>query len=419
MNILHISTGDSICGAMIAAHRLNVAMNKNEIASWMLVEDKNSNDPTVSKNCCSWVYRLLHRIENLVEWGVTALFLKASYNYSIGLFGQKCRHRELCKADIIYIHWTGYSYLNVRGIKHILNYNKPTFFVLHDMYHITGGCNYSFNCKSFQIDCSHCPIIKRKKLNTISARVLKKKKAALQNNINVQIIAPSIWMGECAKGSALFQNRKVNVIPNPLDTSFFKIIERSEARHIMNLSKNKKKILFGAAGGVSNPYKGWAYLVEALKKIKTKNTELVIFGGNVSRDEINNISQEVIQVGIISNLHSLMLLYNACDVFVVPSMADNYPQTVMESISCGTPVVGFDIGGIPDLVQTGKTGYRARYKDPIDLATGIDCILQGTGEFGNITRESLHNFAEENFSEAVVVKKHKELWKQIDENPHE
>jgi glycosyltransferase involved in cell wall biosynthesis len=152
------------------------------------------------------------------------------------------------------------------------------------------------------------------------------------------------------------------------------------SRPLFSLTINKKYIGFGAdSSPLTNPYKGWSYLKDALNilyKDETlkKQIEIVIFGCNYNKPTADNIPFTTHFLGKLTDEYSLVMVYNVIDVFVIPSLAENFPNTILESLSCNTPVVGFDVGGIPDTVNS-STGYLAEYKNADDLAYGIKSVL--------------------------------------------
>ncbi len=108
-------------------------------------------------------------------------------------------------------------------------------------------------------------------------------------------------------------------------------------------------------------------------------------------------------MGFLQDEYSTALVYNAADVFIVPSLADNLPTTVQESLSCGTPVVGFEVGGIPDMISHKKNGYLAKYKDSGDIAEGIKFCINNR----------IKGYRLPDFEPSVIVQKHLELFEQI------
>ena len=195
---------------------------------------------------------------------------------------------------------------------------------------------------------------------------------------NLFFVSPSKWLYECAQQSALTHNKPLFHIPNVLDRNVFKPFDKKVAKKILNIDPEVQVILFGASF-VQSPYKGWEYLKSALSTFHqqehTQNVSVVIFGTEDNSAISEAIPFQTRFMGQIKDEYTLAVLYNAADVFIAPSLADNLPYTIFESLACGTPVVAFDTGGISDLIQHKVNGYLARSKDSEDLSRGIDYCL--------------------------------------------
>jgi len=314
--------------------------------------------------------------------------------------------KEVREADIIYIHWVQYGFLGLSDIKKIARLKKPVIFIMHDMWGITGGCHYSFNCKNYTTGCKACPIFTATSNSSLAAMGVTKKLALYSKYDNLFFVSPSRWLYNCAKEALLTKNKPVFYIPNVLDISVYKPLDKSTAKHILKISSDESVIAFGAVS-IDSKRKGWPYLQNALEMLK-KDTDsgkvtILIFGSNYNREIADAIPFRTRFMGYLSDEYSTALAYNASDVFIVPSLADNQPTTVQESLSCGTAVVGFNIGGIPDMIRHKENGYLAEYKNAEDIATGIRYCLQN-----KIKGKMLPGFHPD-----LVIKKHVEMIEHI------
>jgi len=176
------------------------------------------------------------------------------------------------------------------------------------------------------------------------------------------------------------------------------------------LSKDKKLVLFGAVSATSDPRKGFKELSEALRKLKLRDIELVVFGSSKPKDA-PDFGFNTHYLGHLHDDVSLVTLYNAVDVTVVPSLQENLSNTIMESLSCGTPVVAFNIGGNSDMIEHKINGYLAKPYDTDDLAKGIEWILSSPNY--NELCENARNKVLREFDSKVVVKKYIELYDKI------
>jgi glycosyltransferase involved in cell wall biosynthesis len=257
-----------------------------------------------------------------------------------------------------------------------------------------------------------CPALHSQKENDISRRIWKHKQKYWTPDL-FTIVAPSQWLADCVKSSSLLQNFKAEVIPNPIDTKIFQPIDKEIARKILHLPQNKRLILFGA-GDILDLNKGLDLLLAALHQFdETEGIELVVFGAG----KTHRLSAPVLlhSEGVIRDERFLALLYNAADVVVVPSRQENLNNTVMEALSCGTPCVAFNIGGMSDMIDHQQNGYLAEPFANEDLANGIRWVLHEADIplVSHYAREKVQT----HFSMDVVAKQYIELYQRVLSNP--
>jgi glycosyltransferase involved in cell wall biosynthesis len=407
MKILHINASDKIGGAAIAAFRLHNAMLSSGIESKYLVLTRTINDRAdiltvsyFSQFVTKIVIKIIEKITTYSMHAKSGLF--SSFKYGINL----SHYSEIDSADVIYIHWIS-TFINYQMLKQLLKTGKTIFWYMHDMFAITGGCHHSFDCVKYQIKCIKCQYHKNNFPSDLSVWQYRKKEKIYKRFNNLIFITPSKWLFDCAKKSRLTQHKQIYHIPNSVDNLLFKPINRDIAKQVFLLSSKTKVIGFGADHVLVNPYKGWSYLRDALlilskdKTLQNVTIEVLIFGSSYSKEIKNAIPFHTYFLGHLYDEYSLVMAYSCMDVFVIPSLAENFPNTILESICCNTPVVGFDIGGIPDMVNI-NTGYLAEYKNSDDLAKGISLILK-TGR--NNVLDNVKSFTPEE-----VLNKHKKMW---------
>jgi len=407
MKVLHINTSDKSSGAAIAAFRLHNAMISSGIESKYLVLDrkiKDRNDIITVSKYSRYIKKIINlsferiKIKNMQK--MKGLFSSFKYGVSIS------KNPEITEADIIYIHWIN-SFVNYKELKKILKTGKPVFWFMHDMFAITGGCHYSFECTNYQTQCCKCPYHGGGLLPDLSAWQFKKKKNIYKKFNNLMFVAPSRWLYDCAKKSSLTENKQIYHIPNLIDSNLFKSINKEAVRQLFSLDKGTRIIGFGAESVLTNPYKGWNYLKEALRILSEDKTlqeikiEILIFGSSYSKEITDSIPFPVHFLGHLHDEYSLVMAYNCMDVFVIPSMAENFPNTILESIASNVPVVGFNVGGIPDMVNE-QTGYLVKYKNSSDLANGISYLLK---EKKTNVRNNINSYTIEK-----IIEEHKTMW---------
>lgn len=405
MKVLQVSGTDKIGGAGIAAYRLHRGLRQANIDSQMLVSRKATADPTVqrlSSHFNRWErlrYRYAsqqyHRqLKQHPRRGDSAYWSLNNASYPIA---------DVINAynvDVVHIHWVGDNYLPISQFAKI---NAPIVWTLHDMWAFTGGCHYTGDCTAYQNTCGNCPQLTHPQPDDISYQVLQQK-INTWNDIPMTIVCPSQWLADCARQSQVLKDKTITVIPNGIDTTRFKPIDQTSARNALNFPIDKKLVLFGAFGGTDDPRKGFTYLRDALQLLpENSDIELVVFGADQPQNL--NVNLPVHQVGRLQDTVSVALLYSACDVFVLPSMQDNLPNTLLESLACGTPCVAFDTGGIPDLIQHQTNGYLAKSRDVEDLAQGIQWTL---GQ--SLAPAMIHHNIVKNYSLPHIAEHHHQLY---------
>lgn len=314
-------------------------------------------------------------------------------------------HKAVLEADYIYVHWVMNGFLNISSFEQLAKLGKPVIFVLHDMWNITGGCHYSFECTNYITNgCKNCPVFPAD--GGVAVKGFKQKQKLYSRYNNLYFVSPSQWLQQCAQQSLLAKNKPVFYIPNVLDTTVFKPYNKKVAREVLNMDADATIIAFGAVS-VTSPYKGWKYLAEALNLLAAQNlpgkTEVIVFGSGYNKEMDEAIPFNTRFMGYLGDEYSTTLVYNAADVFVVPSLADNQPTIVQESLCCGTPVVAFNTGGIPDMIEHKKNGYLAEYKNAAAIVEGINFCLDN-----GIKGQLLSKFQTSN-----TIHKHKELFEFI------
>jgi glycosyltransferase involved in cell wall biosynthesis len=374
LHIVLLSYHDSNGGAGIAAGRLKVALENAGHQVDYIVREKASTSNAIKfgNGLVSWLKFIAERLFFLrFEKDKSIRFL-----FNPGVFGSDIsKHPLIQKADIVHLHWVNFGFLSVNDITSLTRLNKPVFWTLHDMWAFTGGCHHSGTCKNFQQSCGDCKFLKNPNPNDLSHRLWEAKKNGFAEK-NLHIITCSNWLGNRAKQSSILGGHSIKTIPNAIDTAFF-----SPNAASLGLDPNKKYVLF-VAMRVNAPAKGFHLLKEALAYLDPKTTELLIVGGEMTE----KLPLKSHSFGQVSDPTKMRDIYAAADVFVTPSLEENLPNTIMEAMACGTSCVGFEVGGIPEMIEHHQTGYVAQAFDPIDLAKGINwCLASETA--GTRSRE--------------------------------
>jgi len=415
MKITHLNSSNIHGGSGRAAYRIHSSLKKLGINSRMFAMRGFGSDLDVKVVSNKRVDKFLQKVRLHYEKQILNKYRNREEKiFSVASKGLNVtREKFVRNADIINFHWTNKCFLSLKSIEQIVSLGKPIVWTIHDMWAFTGGCHYSGDCNKYEEKCGKCPHLHSTKSNDLSREILSRK-ARVFEKLNLTIVAPSIWLAECAKKSSLFRKNKIEVIPYPIDTKIFKPVEKGNAREILNISNSKHLLLFGMSSKADIKRKGVSYLMEALLILNhnfpklSEEIELAVFGVPYS-EKIVNIPFKTHFLGALHDDFTIDLCYNAADIFILPSIEDNLPNTTIESLACGTPVVGFNVGGIPDMITHKKNGYIAEYKSAEDLARGIAWVLEDKNrlkDLGKNAREKVLN----NYTYEIIGNKYLTLY---------
>ena len=408
MKILILSTLDIQGGGSKAAYRLHKALLNSGVDSQMLVQSKSSDDYTVS-GASAKVQKGLAILRPTID----SLPVRRYKNRSKTLFSPSwlgfsniVEKINDINPDIVHLHWISGGMMRVEDIARI---KAPIVWSLHDMWAFTGGCHYNEECEGYKKSCGNCKVLGSSKESDLSRKIFKRKQKAFASKKDMTIVGLSNWLNECSKSSTLLKDKNHRNLPNPVNTNTFKPFDKEKARELWSFPKDKKLVLFGAMKARSDPRKGFKELSDALGKLTSQDIELVVFGSSKPQDA-PNFGFKTHYLGTLADDVSLVTLYSAVDVMVVSSLQENLSNAIMESLSCGTPVVGFDIGGNSDMIEHRQMGYLAKPFDTTELKDGIEWI-QNTSSYDELCENAREKVVKE-FDSKVVAQKYIELYKE-------
>ena len=407
MKVLHLNTNDISGGAARAANRLHNALKQKGIKSYILVQRKQKNDPTIFGAKSNLYFRGVNYLRSKIDHFPKKFYPnRQKVPWSINWVSSPFLIKKIKKInpDIIHLHWINGGFVSIKDIKRISKLNKSIVWTLHDSWAFTGGCHIPHDCKEYEKSCGKCLLLGSYKEYDLSRKNWLRKKN-LFSKTKMTIVTPSNWLSKCAKKSSLLKNKNIYVIPNSIDVNKFRLLDKNKLRKELGLSENKKYLLFGAMGATTDKNKGFDLLLKSLKLLKnTENLELIVFGNK------NNLKIEtkipIHLFGKIDDTRKLNKLYSVSDVTIVSSRSENLPNIILESFSCGTPVVGFNVGGMPDIINHKKNGYLAKYKNTKDLAKGIEFCLFNK-KLGKNAREK----AVKEYNQKIQAKNYTSLYK--------
>ena len=405
MRVLIVNTSERTGGAAVAANRLMKALNNNGVKAKMLVRDKESDTLTVVGLPKSPLLHWHFLWERLVIFVRSRFSRKHLFEIDLANTGSDItRLPEFQEADVIHLHWINQGMLSLSGIQKILRSGKPVVWTMHDIWPATAICHLTLGCRSFTSTCKSCRLLPGS--SGLAQSVWRKKQRLLEDG-NIFFVACSRWLESEAKASALLKGHKITSIPNPIDIHIYNRCNKKEARQRLGLPVDKKLILF-VSQRVTNRNKGMAYLMEACDQLKDlPQLGVVILGGHA--EEVTT-QLPTFPLGYVNDEHRIVDVYNAVDVFVLPSLSENLPNTIMEAMACGVPCVGFRVGGIPEEIDHKQNGYVADYRSAEDLARGIRWILT-EADYESLCQHAVHNVAQ-NYSQQSVAIKYLDVYQQ-------
>ncbi|HLF35057.1 MAG TPA: glycosyltransferase, partial [Cyclobacteriaceae bacterium] len=312
-------------------------------------------------------------------------------------------------------HMTTQGFISLEALAKLAG-TKPIVWTLHDMWPFTGGCVYSFDCDHFKSACGNCPFLKPNGPEDLSNRLWEEKKSIFEK-VGVTFVAPSQWMADKAAGSSIGKFTEILKIHNTIDTDCFCPSDTSASRELLGLKTGDIPLLFGAQN-IDDERKGFHFLKGALESVKQRDQEyskrilLLVFGATKTKKNFDRLPVRVRYFGSPANTREIIHLYRAALYYIHCATADNLPNTVVESLSCGTPVIAFNSGGVNELVQAGFNGYLADPGNEISLA---DTILKAikTDQAYKLMAENARNAAVHRYSMKEIAGSYNSLYEKI------
>ena len=415
MRVLIVNASEKTGGAAIAASRLKEALTNNGVKAKMLVREKVTDNLSVVGLPQSWHLKFNFLWERFRIWAANGFKRDHLFDIDTGLMGTDITGLpEFREADVIHLHWVNQGFLSLRNIRKIVQSGKPVVWTLHDMWPFTGICHYAHDCMKFKSGCHDCMLLQKPGEKDLSQRVFQAKERLLQD-AGVVFVSCSQWLAEEAESSFLLRGKKVESIPNPINTQTFCPRSKAEARRVCRLPLDKKLILFSAFR-TTLPIKGLSYFTEACRLYDEAHPEMrgqvaVVAVGKDAGNIAGSFPYPVYSMGYIEDERQMASICAACDAFVIPSLQDNLPNTVVEAMASGVPCIGFRVGGIPQMVLHRQNGYLAEPKSAEDLKAGLEWLFGGC-DYDEVA-QAARNFAVANYSEHNVAMKYIEIYNRL------
>lgn len=402
MKILHINTLYDQGGAALLMQTLakNIEQNKDVEQFFIVKESSEAKADNVFQTRTLPVffgYKKFPRI--MSEQGFLYRFLPLEAHFILK------KTREIAP-DIIHLHNIHGGYFQTNLFPKLAEI-APIVWTFHDMFPITGHCTHSFECEKWKTRCGNCerldiyPSIKKDR-----TKFLWNYKNKIFNSADFTIVTPSLWLKKCVEQSFL-KNKDIRLIYNGIDLEKFTKTDKFEARKVLKLPENKKIILFSADGGVKNPFKGGEFVFQTFEKLKNRNDILFL---NIGGESGQN-SENWFDFGYVKETKIMAKLYSAADIYFFPTLADNCPLTAIESLACGLPVVTFETGGVPEIVENDKTGFVVEYKNGEMLTSALEKILDDENLREKMSKNAIK--ASKKFSSERMALEYLKLYKEL------
>ena len=361
MNILQINTIDKKGGAAKVASSLKQELGKRGHTTSVFVGRKYSDENNI---------KLLNDVRSVSGKVRRKLAYWLANDIDIFSSDHILKTPEFKNADIVHCHNLHSNYFNLVTLEKMATI-KPVVWTFHDMWPITAHCAHSFDGKLKKSGFFSCPSLDiYPPIAWHNEKYLENKKAKIYSNSNFHIVTPSKWLAEKI-GQSILKNKPLSVIYNGIDTNIFKPLrsDLNKLRSDLGLPTDKK-IILSVVKKRDDPWKGWPFIVEIAEQFKDSKDIIFINIGRIAGDGSN-----LLGIPPVSEEEILAKYYSAADILLYPSIADNCPLVVLEAMTCGLPVVSFNTGGIPELVEHKTNGYIAEYKNTNDLKVGIEYLL--------------------------------------------
>jgi len=412
LRILHVNTFDLEGGAGRAAWRIHQGLQNLGVASQMLVQTRTSGDASVYERDTRLARTLAIFRPYLDMLPLLFYRYRQQTHWSVEWFPAKIsRQIQALNPDIIHLHWICRGFIDVPAL---VSFQRPVVWTLHDSWAFTGGCHIPGNCINYKAQCGLCPQLGSKHAWDLS-RWTWNRKRKFWRDTPLTIVTPSQWLADCARCSSLLRERRIDVIPNGIDLNQYRPVEKQEARSILGLPRDRKLILFSAMNATYDINKGFRYLEAALRQLAEDGwhdrIELMVVGQSAPSTPVNTGVPSRF-LGVLRDEISMRLAYSAADVTVMASAQENLPNSIMESLACGTPVVAFNVGGVQHLVEHQVNGYLAQPFSIDGLSAGMSFVLSDEERWRRLSDRARDKIVRD-FNADEIAQRYQALYEQL------
>jgi len=381
VKIVHLATFDAHGGAAVAAIRLVESLRARTHDARLIVRDKHTSHSFVETLGTATRPRpvLTDRGVSQVAWLLSerARSAKSDTPFSSDLPTYDiATHPAVRAADVIHLHWIA-GFVSAYEVRRLQDLGKPVVWTLHDQFPLTGGCHYSGACRGFIRHCHRCPQL-QPAAHPLASLTLAEKRGFI-DPARIVLASPSRWLAACARHSALFKRARIEVVPYGIDVFSRQQTTRFDARAALGIPGDAI-VLFSASVNNAEARKGHAHLIAALKHMRVRRLvkprdaaarlRLLTAGEGATEGELEGVPCQSLGA-LAPGDPRIVLAYRAADVFVLPSLEDNLPNTLVEAMAAGIPVAAYRTGGVPDVLSDGVNGRVVRRGDTTALAKAL------------------------------------------------
>lgn len=409
IRVLHINTWGGIGGAFLAADRLHQGLLRSGTDSILAYGRTLNDSDALLKHSPNYRHLPDHSAETLITRFTKRIGLNDIGNLSSLALHQQPEVEQATVLNFHNLHSDFFSYLALPK----LTANKATVWTFHDMWSFTGHCAYSNDCLKWQTGCGNCPY--PEELPSIRRDATQwewQLKHWIYQRSQLTVVAPSRWLADLARHSMM--NRfQVHHIPYGIDTTVYRPLDIEACRSELGLPMHKRVILFGAQI-LKDARKGGDLLLKALDHLPAslKAETILLTLGSGGKELAKSVGMETLNLGYVREDERKAIAFSAADLFVFPTRADNLPLVLQESLACGTPIVSFRVGGVPDMVRPDVTGYLAAPEDALDLSRGIVKLLEDRALHIQM-RQSCRTIALQEYTLEQQANRYLELYQQL------
>ena len=406
LKIVHLVAGELTGGAARGAYWLHRGLLASNVQSTILTSSKITFGEPEIVSVNNNENRSLINTYTIEEAELISHYPdKKEGLFSSGYWGLDLSQNDVLKdADIVHLHWVNSHFFDFTQLR---NLNKPIVWTLRDMWPMTGGCHYSYECRQFESECGNCPLLGGQKEQDLSTEVQRRKRSLFPTDVH--FVGISEWISQQARKSKLLGKRTISTIYNCVDCSNFFPVEKTMARKALGLTTSKKVLLIGATR-LKDRYKGFDLLKEILNKLDKNQFYLMVFGAS-NESDIQDFGFEYKRLGYLYDEISMRIVYSASDVFLCTSTIEAFGKTVAEAMACGTPAVSFDNSGPREIIEHKVTGYVAKSFEIDDFIEGIFYVCCSFNE-QSLRYNSVKRIAE-NFDNTVIAKRYIDLYRSL------